>query len=291
MSTKLTPVPGSTVRIVTSIATGVPRALYAVCLSVSPILAENLGTDGEPTLSLAFMDDPNYQKLGSADWHGELSRHVGVRHASHSDVELGKVSLFWVDVLPKADRAIDIGSIDEGISEEVLWKLAPAPAPPRTDIPAMPDTNRMAPEPNLSSAPSDRMGTFKVANVQGIPAELKPTDKVEVNGKLVAVGDLHVGDKLDFFGLEVTDVKVVDSILEVSTKTTIPKQEAVGPEQTQGDGSGFQVGTQNIEPVATEPTPADVTAANEAAIAAKQAAYDAEMAKTQEKHDTETSPM
>lgn len=98
-------VPGATVRIVRRvIVDGEPvnRALYGHVLTVAPSEPQHLGTSGEPTISVAFLDphSVNLNQLGKVDWHQAFTREVGVRHASHADVQAGMVATYYLDALP-----------------------------------------------------------------------------------------------------------------------------------------------------------------------------------------------
>lgn len=205
---KLMPVPGSTVRAITSIGTGVPRAVFATVLSVSPILPENLGTDGEPTISLFFLDPTDFSPaaLGKVDWHGELDRHVNVHHASHPEVVNKLVSLCWVDVLPAPE---------DGAFLPRLWnndpdgRISGSPMLLAQKYDDRPDGVEPA-------APGGLVSVRRVV-VEGLPRPLQPNETLDVNGEGKDAIELIPGDVLDYFKLKVTKVEYADGEKKVST--------------------------------------------------------------------------
>jgi hypothetical protein len=107
-------VAGSTLRIVRTLDGGTRRALYGQVLTIAPILPENLGTNGEPTVSVVLLDPQaiNTNQLGKVDWHLALDRQTGVRHASHPDVVSGATSIYYTDVLPIGGEEIEMDALN-----------------------------------------------------------------------------------------------------------------------------------------------------------------------------------
>lgn len=101
------PVPGSLVRVVRAFGAGKSVELYAIVLTVAPSLPELVGSDGEPTITIAYANpkaNPNI--LGSGNWHTAFDRVSNVAPASHAEVKSGARGIYWVDVLPDPGTAI-----------------------------------------------------------------------------------------------------------------------------------------------------------------------------------------
>jgi hypothetical protein len=104
---------GDLVRIVKSAGGGKTFACVAFVLTVSSHLPELLGGDGEPTLTVAFLNpqaDPS--TLTGANWTSAFERVAGVAHYTHAEAIAGKRGIYWVDNLPAEVSAADL-EIDE----------------------------------------------------------------------------------------------------------------------------------------------------------------------------------
>lgn len=114
MTPRITIVPGMTIRLVRNLDGGKRRALFGSVLAVAPVLPENLGTNGEPTLSVAMLDPRaiDIVQAGRADWHTAMERVTGVRHASHPEVLAGRTSLYYVDALPIDGGEIELDALN-----------------------------------------------------------------------------------------------------------------------------------------------------------------------------------
>lgn len=91
--------PGHAVRVVVNRTDGTRKVLLGHVLSVGTITPENVGTNGEPTITALVLDPTpgNISQLGRVDWHQALSRFVGLRHHSHDDVVSGRHSNCYID--------------------------------------------------------------------------------------------------------------------------------------------------------------------------------------------------
>lgn len=213
---KLAPLPGRLVRVVSNIATGIPRAVYAHILSVSPILPEFVGPNGDPTLSIAFMDDPDPRQLGKVDWHGEFERHVGVRHQSHPDVANKIVSLFWVDVLPDAGEYGFLPALKEFYTPP-SGKQAGSPMPDDGSVERLTNSSE-APVPALVQGSSPAR---YVIDCIPAAAPLDGTGELVTTHGEEEIKDLIVGDVLGTpFNAKVTAIDPMndDGIIHITTE-------------------------------------------------------------------------
>ncbi len=233
------------------IGTGLPRIVYAAVLAVAPLLPENVGTNGEPTLTLAFLDAPDPRALGKVDWHEEFERQSGVRHASHPDVKNRMVSLAWLDVLPEAGQAV---TVDEFAGTDIFPLPEAAPLAATASEPSAPNNNRQMRGPQN-----------KMAQVEGIPGEHPEDSAVHVDGKTILLKDVKRGMWLDDLKMTVTDTSYGnDGRLYVHTSKAEEKPDdatkvdddskslpqlvggipaADKPEQMAGDGTQMKPGT------------------------------------------------
>lgn len=101
------PIPGSLVRVVRAFGAGKSVELYAIVLTIAPALPSLVGSDGQPTVTVAYVKpNPDARIMGSGDWHMALERVSDVAPASHAEVKSGARGIYWVDVLPDAGAAI-----------------------------------------------------------------------------------------------------------------------------------------------------------------------------------------
>ena len=89
-------------------------AFFGIVIAVAQALPENLGTRNEPTLTAAALDplNTNTAQLGRVDWHQALTRFTGLRHISHVDVQAGKESMAYIEVIPGGGEAIDLPALN-----------------------------------------------------------------------------------------------------------------------------------------------------------------------------------
>ena len=89
-------------------------AFFGIVIAVAQALPENLGTQNEPTITAAALDplNTNTAQLGRVDWHQALTRFTGLRHISHSDVQAGKESMAYIDVVPSGGEEIDLPELN-----------------------------------------------------------------------------------------------------------------------------------------------------------------------------------
>lgn len=100
-----------TVRVVHS--TGLARiAFLATVLSVQPSQADDDGTNGEPTITIGFLDPKMVSLIGGPDWHKAFKRIPTVRHVSHADAQKCASEYCYVDHIPGEDIADDLNMDD-----------------------------------------------------------------------------------------------------------------------------------------------------------------------------------
>lgn len=96
-----------TVRVVRT--SGLLRSiLFATVLSVQQPQAEELGTNGEPTITIGFIDSEGVKHLGGPAWHNAYKRVTGVRHVSHIEAQEGKAEYCYTEVLPTDGGSIHL---------------------------------------------------------------------------------------------------------------------------------------------------------------------------------------
>lgn len=81
-------------------AGAIRRAFFATVLSVQPTLPEDIGTNGEPTVTLGFLDPTLLHMVGGIEFHKAFRRQTTVRHVSHDEVQQAATEYCWTDVLP-----------------------------------------------------------------------------------------------------------------------------------------------------------------------------------------------
>lgn len=121
------PTPGSIVRVVTGFGAGTNRYAYAFVLGVSPKVDGTLGTNGEPSLTVAFPDPRMAGSLGTINWHLGFRRTAAVPHISHPDAKAGRTGIYWVDTVPDPNSWSDSHSfpvIPQGESTVLSREMA-----------------------------------------------------------------------------------------------------------------------------------------------------------------------
>lgn len=105
--------PGQSVRVVQTGANG-RVALIGHVIGVAPIAPENLGTNGEPTITALILNPSpaNISQLGRIDWHQALDRLAGLRHVSHPDVVAGRVSVCYVDTVDNPGSTVTLPALN-----------------------------------------------------------------------------------------------------------------------------------------------------------------------------------
>jgi hypothetical protein len=204
--------PGALVRAVTNAGNGLARAVYALVLNVSAPNpdAGDLGENGEPTLTIAFIDGADVRKLGSVDWHSGLTRQFGVRHASNADVKQAKTGVCWLDVLAAPDDGIDVKTIF-------------------TDTEAEPSPN--TPPTYYTPPVSIGVGRVLSVHIEGEEGNHNPDSMVQVDGQMKKLTDLQPG-------------MVIESLEGKPTITSIRKTNegqlviGTGDQSLQGAGAG-----------------------------------------------------
>lgn len=81
------------------------KPIFAQVLGINITPEEDQGSDGEPMLTLAYLDIKDDRKLSGPDWHEQFQRRSGVRHGSHEKVASGAEGIYWVEPLPTAEEA------------------------------------------------------------------------------------------------------------------------------------------------------------------------------------------
>lgn len=122
--------PGQPVRVVVQGANG-RVALVGHVLTVAPIVPENLGINGEPTITALVLTPTaaNLAQLGRHDWYLALDRYTGLRHVSHPDVISGKVVTCYVDTIPvdEIGHGLNLDDLDQPILEPAPTKAGNEP--------------------------------------------------------------------------------------------------------------------------------------------------------------------
>jgi hypothetical protein len=86
------------VRLVKAFGSDTATVHAGFVLSVHPVTRENKGENGEPVLTVAFLDPKApVQVIGSSNWHQAFQRISGVPHYSNIEARAGKHGIFWVD--------------------------------------------------------------------------------------------------------------------------------------------------------------------------------------------------
>jgi hypothetical protein len=94
---------GSTVRVASILSATQTQIFYATVLAVAPRTKELDGPDGEPTLSIVYVDpNADMSEVGTSSWRNVLKREVNVAHASHEAVTSGQRGIYWIDEVPGA---------------------------------------------------------------------------------------------------------------------------------------------------------------------------------------------
>jgi|GEM_PF-6349058 len=88
------------------------RAFFATVLSVQPKVDGDNGTNGEPTITIAFIDHTKLSMLGSADWHKAFVRIPTVRHVSHDEAQQCATEYCWTDHIPSDELAHGLNMYD-----------------------------------------------------------------------------------------------------------------------------------------------------------------------------------
>jgi hypothetical protein len=107
-------------------------AFFGIVIAVAAQLPENLGTQGEPTITAAVLDPlaTDKDKLGKVDWYLALTRITGLRHLSHDDVQSGRESIGYVEVIPNDGGPIHL----QGLNMDDLSKPAAEAAEPEDTV-------------------------------------------------------------------------------------------------------------------------------------------------------------
>jgi hypothetical protein len=107
-------------------------SFFGIVIAVAVQLPENLGTQGEPTITAAVLDPlaTNKAKLGNVDWYLALTRITGLRHLSHADVQSGRESIAYVEVIPNDGGPIHL----QGLNMDDLSKPAAEAAEPESTV-------------------------------------------------------------------------------------------------------------------------------------------------------------
>lgn len=194
------PAPGRIVRVVTSLGSGIPHALFAHVLTVAPIEDANLGANGEPTISVAYLDDPNRAVLGKVDWHQEFARATAVRHFSHPDVLKRLTSICWVDVVDDSGGPLTLAALprelffDPTADNAQQQAGSPMPSDPTLQIEGH---HGIAEVPAAAVAPTpNKVAVDCIA--MGAPLSSDGEVDIIVDGKpkSVTLGSLNLGDEL-----------------------------------------------------------------------------------------------
>lgn len=119
---KLQVQPGQPVIVVTQ-SGGKRVALIGHIIAVASITPENLGTNGEPTITALVLNPTtaNLAQLGRHDWHNALSRFTGLQHYSHPDVVSGRHTNCYIDTMPAENigYGLNLDNLDEPVREPV----------------------------------------------------------------------------------------------------------------------------------------------------------------------------
>lgn len=94
-------------------APGLPRrAFFGTVLSVQPSIPGETGTNGEPSITLGFVDPKMLNLVGTPEFHKAYRRQTTVRHASHDEVQQGATEFCWTDVLPSDGGPIALAGLN-----------------------------------------------------------------------------------------------------------------------------------------------------------------------------------
>lgn len=115
-----------TVRVVHS--TGLVRtAFFATVLSVQPPHVDDDGTNGEPTITIGFIDKDLKHMLGSGRWELAYKRIPTVRHVSHDEVQDLATEYCYTEVLPSDGSPVHLQGLNMDDLENPPAEAAEAP--------------------------------------------------------------------------------------------------------------------------------------------------------------------
>lgn len=87
-------------------------AFFAAVLSIQPSNPDHDGTNGEPSITIGFIDPEKKAMLGSADWHKAFTRITEVRHVSHDAVQNCATEFCYTEVLPSDGGPVHIQGLE-----------------------------------------------------------------------------------------------------------------------------------------------------------------------------------
>jgi hypothetical protein len=93
-------------------AGAIRRAFFATVLSVQPSLPDDIGTNGEPTITIGFLDPAMLHMVGGVGFGNAFRRITTVRHVSHDEVQTSAAEYCWTDLLPNDGGIIVIASLN-----------------------------------------------------------------------------------------------------------------------------------------------------------------------------------
>jgi hypothetical protein len=99
---------------------------FATVLSIQQSTADDDGTNGEPTITIGFLDPTQKNLLGGADWQKAYKRITTVRHVSHDEVQQCVTEYCWEAVLPGDGTGFELDSLE--MDETLPPVVAKAPA-------------------------------------------------------------------------------------------------------------------------------------------------------------------
>jgi hypothetical protein len=93
-------------------------AFFATVLSVQPPHPDDDGTNGEPTITIGFLDPEKTALLGGPKWHEAFTRIPTVRHISHAQAQVGAVEFCYVEALNNDGGSVHLQRLNmEDINE------------------------------------------------------------------------------------------------------------------------------------------------------------------------------
>ncbi|HEV2709134.1 MAG TPA: hypothetical protein VGU67_02875 [Edaphobacter sp.] len=115
------------VRVVRSVGL-IRTALFAAVLSVQPPNADDDGTNGEPTITIAYLDLEKASLLGGPKWYEAFKRVPTVRHVSHPDVQTGAEEYCYTEVLASDGGPVHLQSLNMDAEDGPAAEAADAPS-------------------------------------------------------------------------------------------------------------------------------------------------------------------
>lgn len=235
MSDTVYPKPAELVRVATTIGGGAARIVYAIVLHTIPGELDTVGSNGEPVVSVAYMESGlGLEKtLGGPEWYKALHRESGVPHASSQAVQEGKRSVYWTDLLPVAGFAGSVGELKEA--------AAPTGVQPSGLVLYSDDRTGQ-------SVQTDGQGAFKIVRADGtnVVAGDAPS------GRSAVIRFSSIQAAKDYISEQPTPVIPPDKTSELAPGVTTEEGFTLPPKPTDvPDATGALGSSESLTPIAS----------------------------------------